>query len=50
MCVATEITSNISYFYGLILQRFEHKASEIPKQVMQMLKHEPTAGAMEVSD
>ena len=50
MCVATEVRRNISHFYRLILQSAAHKASEIPKQVMQMLNHEPTAGPMEVSD
>lgn len=37
MFLATEVTSNISNFYGLILQSAEHKASEVPKQVMQSL-------------
>lgn len=50
MFLATEVTSNISNFYGLILQSAEHKASEVPKQVMQMLKREPEAGPMEVRD
>lgn len=50
MCVAAEVKINISHFYELILQRAEHKTSEIPNQDMQMLNHEPTAGPTEVSN
>lgn len=50
MCVATEVKINISHFCELILQSAEHKTSEIPKQVMQMLNHKPMAGPMEVSN